>query len=128
MKRLIELIALVHLVTSSHRQLRAANVATLDLAIWSAERRCLSLATGQSYPPEFIDEVTYIPPQAFFDELRDGLNNSIFPGFCKLKLSITTNPKTERPASAELWLPDEWDWNGRLLATGKLDLRWEICP
>lgn len=44
------------------------------------------------------------------------VNTTALPAFCRLVLSIITNPVTGKSAGAELWLPDQW--NERLLGFG----------
>ena len=40
----------------------------------------------------------------------------ILPAFCRVELKITTNATANSTATAEVWLPEEW--NNRFLAVG----------
>jgi feruloyl esterase len=125
MRRLSHLLLFTQLAKRSYAWLDISEVTSLDLSARSPERRCIAFPTCLLDPHAFVNKVTYRPAQTLFDVPQAWVNTTTLPGFCQLELSITTNPETGRSVGAELWLPDEWDWNGRLLATGKHAFRGE---
>jgi feruloyl esterase len=42
----------------------------------------------------------------------------VLPAFCRVQLTVHTNPAANASAHAEVWLPEPSAWNGRVLGTG----------
>ncbi|EIN04105.1 tannase and feruloyl esterase [Punctularia strigosozonata HHB-11173 SS5] len=55
------------------------------------------------------DRVNIVNPSSSIDSTN-------LPAFCRVQLTVVTNPATNKTAGAELWLP--LNWNGRFLAIG----------